>query len=144
MNHIHRIPSMRQVMTPFPYHIDIGASLAQAQEMMHTHGIRHLPVTRHGDIESIISARDLERFSGPGHRPDDELLVQDACPTRAYCVDVSDPLDQVLLAMCELHIGAAVVLKDGALAGIFTETDAFRFIAKELQDHYGPTEPEAA
>jgi len=38
------LPTLKTLMTPFPYAIDVEASLAQAQEMMTEHAIRHLPV----------------------------------------------------------------------------------------------------
>ena len=36
------IPPVKSVMTPFPYSVDVDASIEAARELMHAHGIRHL------------------------------------------------------------------------------------------------------
>lgn len=146
MHHFKHMPQMLQVMTPFPYHVDIGAPLTEVARLMKEHGIRHLPVTRDGDIESIISQRDLLRTQLPGSQGEmlRELVTGDVCPARAYCVDVGDPLDHVLQAMSELHIGAVIVLRDGELAGIFTESDAFKLLSAELAERFRHSEPPEA
>lgn len=138
------IPPMVAVMTPFPHHIDAAASLNAAQEMMETHGIRHLPVFESGDIAGVLSARDLERAKMIGHplRDETELTVGDICRRRPYFVDVSDPLDKVLDAMAEKRIGSALVLKDGELAGMFTAMDACQLLARTLRDQCGPPDPD--
>ena len=143
MNRFRHMPQMVQVMTPFPWHIDIEAPLSDAEQVMKAHHIRHLAVTRNGEFESILSERDLLRAVAPGRQYDltRELQVGDVCPPRAYCADVGDPLDQVLLAMAETHIGAVIVLREGALAGIFTESDAFRVLAARLQEQYAEAPP---
>lgn len=132
------IPQMLVAMTPFPHHIDAGATLAEASAMMEEHDIRHLPVFESGDIVGIISARDLERVRMPGHplRDETELRVGDLCTRQPYFVDVSDPLDRVLDAMAEQRIGSALVLREGELAGVFTAVDAYRLLASTLREHF--------
>jgi acetoin utilization protein AcuB len=132
------IPQMLVVMTPFPYHIDAGATLADAAAMMDSHNIRHLPVFERGDIFGILSERDLERAKVLGHplRDETELRVGDICTQRPYFVDVSDPLDRVLDAMVEKRLGSVLVLKEGELAGVFTSLDACRLLAHTLRDQF--------
>lgn len=137
------IPQMLVAMTPFPHHIDAGATLTEARAMMEEHAIRHLPVFESGDIVGVISERDLERVRMPGHSLGDEteLKVGDLCTRRPYFVDISDPLDRVLDSMAEQHISAALVLREGELAGVFTAIDAYRLLANTLRDqfpHPGP------
>ena len=45
------MPQMLVAMTPFPYHIDAAATLAEANAMMERHAIGHLPIFENGDIE---------------------------------------------------------------------------------------------
>ena len=45
-----RIPAVKAVMTAFPYSVETTASVAEAQAFMRDHQIRHLPVTREGDL----------------------------------------------------------------------------------------------
>lgn len=135
---IKKMPQMVSAMTPFPYHIDIGEPAYKAEEMMHAHGFRHLPVLDGDVIEGMVSERDLARATAPGHTLLDEpsLLVGDICATRVFVADVSDPLDRILDVMAKKHIGAVVVAKDGVLAGIFTDADACRILATQLREHY--------
>jgi acetoin utilization protein AcuB len=134
---------MLVAMTPFPHHIDAGASLAEARTMMEEHDIRHLPIFGDGDIVGIVSEDDLERVRTPGHplRDETELKVGDLCTHEPYFVDVSDPLDRVLDAMAEQHIGSALVLREGELAGIFTAVDAYRLLATRLREQFPPPTP---
>lgn len=144
-----KMPQLLSIMTPFPYHIDASASLDEAREMMKKHDIHHLPVIDDGELETIISIRDINRATNLGHRmEDDALTVADISPPTAYFADVSDPADRVLEMMSQKHIGAVIVTKDGELAGIFTAQDACRVLADELSKHYhsrpNPSGDEAA
>jgi acetoin utilization protein AcuB len=129
------MPHMVAVMRPFPYHIDIRATVAQAADMMREHGIRHLVVMDGDVLESVISERDIERIHIPG-RPDYDpgLLVGDVCPPRAFIADISDPLDRILDVMAEKRLGSVPVTKDGELVGIFTSADAFHSYAQLLRE----------
>jgi acetoin utilization protein AcuB len=137
------IPQMLVVMTPFPQHIDAGATLATASQIMEEHNIHHLPVFEQGDIVGVLSERDLERARIPGHplRDETELRVGDLCTRRPYFVDVSDPLDRVLDAMADKRIGSALVLKEGDLVGVFTSIDAYRLLANTLRDQFPAPTP---
>ncbi len=127
-------PTLREVMTASPTTIAITATLSQAKALMDKLKVHHLPVMDGTLVESVISLRDVERFTLPAHRisQDEELLVSDIVPTRAFAADIDDPLDRVVALMAERHMGAVIVLDQGELAGIFTETDACRVLAKLL------------
>ena len=128
------IPTIGSVMTASPTTIDAKASLTQAMQCMKELGVNHLPVTVDGVVESVISDRDIKRFTLPAHKmgPGEELLVEDIAPIRAIVADVADPLDRVLDSMLESRLEAVVILNEGELAGIFTETDACRILADHL------------
>ncbi len=130
------VATIGEVMTPGPETIDIDATLSQAESRMKALGVRHLPVMDGELVESVISDRDIKRFTLPAHKlaPDEELLVRDIVPTRAYVADIHDPLERVLYAMVEHQSNAVIVLDQGELAGIFTETDACRVLAAWLGD----------
>jgi len=132
----HDTLTLGQVMTPNPHTIDITNTLSNAESRMEALQVSHMPVMDGDLVESIISDRDIKRFTLPGHemRKDEELLVSDICPMRAYVADVNDPLDIILSVMNEKHIGAVIALKDGDLAGIFTETDACRLLMEKLRE----------
>jgi CBS domain-containing protein len=132
----HGTLTLGQVMTPNPHTIDISNTLSNAKSRMEALQVSHMPVMDGDLVESIVSDRDIKRFTLPGHelRKDEELLVSDICPMRAYLADINDPLYIVLNVMYEKHIGAVIALKDGDLAGIFTETDACRLLMETLKE----------
>ena len=126
------IPPIKAVMTPFPYWIEIDAPVASAREMMTRQAIRHLPVMDRGRLVSVLTEEDVacppeQTLERPGR------LVRDVCEMEAYVVGLSEPLDRVLLHMAQNHVGSALVVKDGKLAGIFTVTDACRSFGKLLR-----------
>ena len=133
------IPRVKMVMSPFPYSIEQHEPLAEARRMMTTYRIHHLPVMEDGTPVGIISHRDLQwtldQDKGGSGTP---LTVADVPRENAYVVDLSEPLDRVLQAMAKRRLGAAMVVKDGRLAGIFTHTDACQCFAEHLRQQFPP------
>ena len=54
-----------EYMTEAPVTISEEAPLGEAVELMHEHAVRHLVVTRDGDIVGMLSARDVLRALSP-------------------------------------------------------------------------------
>ena len=129
------IPSMRSVMTPFPYFVDAGESLLVARTLMVRHEVRHLPVKDGDKLLGVLTDRDLKRALDPdlGLPPKDELFVRDVFMPDPYTVDTSEPLDRVLEEMANRHMGSVLVTSHGRLAGIFTTTDACRILCGHLR-----------
>ncbi len=130
------MPTIKAVMTPFPYSVDVAASLADAREFMRQHQIRHLPVTSAGELVGSISDRDIKLVLGPDFAYPDarKTCVRDAMAADAYIVDMDTGLDGVLAHMAEHHLGAAIVTRRGKLAGIFTVTDACHHFSDFLRE----------
>lgn len=142
---IHQMPTLATLMTPFPYHIDINARVEDALELMEKHQVHHLPVTRDGDLETVISRGDIERANSPGHRLEEQqLYVHDLCARRPYIADIHDPLDKILLAMADTGIGSVLVMREGELAGIVTITDVLRFCGRFLAEVAQPVDDSIA
>ncbi len=140
-----REPRVKSVMTPFPYSIDIGAAIGQARALMLEHHVHHLPVTQGGELKGIISDRDIKLLLGPelGSPDPKELTVEDAYVAQGFTVDLESPLREVVAAMAERHVGAALVTRQGRIAGIFTATDACRVLGEYLNERFNPP-PEVA
>lgn len=132
---MHRKPTLAAMMTPFPYAVDVDAQIAEAAGLMARHDIRHLPVTRGGELVGVISARDL------ADRDTREWLVRDVFQPDPYVVDLAAPLEEVLFTMAQRHIGSALVTRHGKLAGIFTHVDVCRGFAAVLNEWF-PAPPE--
>jgi acetoin utilization protein AcuB len=131
-----RMPTIKAVMTPFPYSVDVRATVADALAFMREHRIRHLPVTQNGELAGSVSDRDIKLILGPDFANPDEhtTLVGEAMVKDAYVVDMDTRLDEVLAHMAEHHLGSAIVTRRGKLAGIFTVTDACRHFAEFLRE----------
>jgi acetoin utilization protein AcuB len=130
-----RIPSVRAVMTPFPYCVDVDDSVLQARALMVRHRVRHLPVKDHDVLVGVLTDRDIKRALDPdlGLPAKDELFVRDVFVPDAYIVDAGEALDNVLDGMASRHVGSALVTMHGRLAGIFTMTDACLVFCKHLR-----------
>ena len=61
------------------------------------------------------------------------LRVRDVVPRDAYIVELTEPLDVVVLHMARHRIDCALVVKRQRLVGIFTMTDACRFLGGWLR-----------
>ena len=132
------IPSIGQVMTPFPYSIDIDRHAGDAERMLAGRGIHHLPVTSAGEVYSVLSARDLElALARPGADPW-QIGVRELCARDPSIVDIAEPLDAVLSGMAERGAGCAVIAQDDRVAGIFTSVDACRSFAEWLRRAHHP------
>lgn len=115
------IPSVKAMMTPFPHAIENGESVRRAADMMADYNIGHLPVMEEGKLVGVVSEKDIAKIRKPSAR-----LLKDIRLGKAYIVELTEPLDVVLLHMAKAHIDCAVVVKDERLVGIFTRTDACR------------------
>ena len=126
-------------MTPFPWKVRLDDSLSHATAVMRERNIRHLPVTDGDQLVGIVTERDIglveNAVRDSGERA--SLTVRDACGLDAYVVDLSAPLDRVLAEMAERHIGSALVVKRGKLAGIFTSSDVCHHFGRFLAQFFG-------
>ena len=130
-----QIPPLKAVMTAFPYYIEGDQPVARAREMMAEHGIRHLPVVKDGVLVSVVTDRDIRLALGQAAAPvdDGEMLVRDVPARDAYIVELTEPLDVVVLHMARHRTDAALVVKSERLVGIFTMTDACHFLGDLLR-----------
>jgi CBS domain-containing protein len=117
-------------MTASPTTIERHATLAKAREKMRDWNIRHLVVVQDGELEGIISERDLatiERF----HDVDPaKVEVEEAMAPLLFRVQADTPIAEVAMTMAEKRYGSCVVVDGGGKAiGLFTTTDALRALA---------------
>ena len=121
-------PSLKAAMTPFPYSVELDSTLREAGRLMEEHNVHHLPVTQDHEVVGVLTDRDLETATAAqrptGHALD--LPVKDVCMPDPYIVDLNEAIDNVMLTMAERHADAAIVMRHGRLAGVFTWVDACR------------------
>ena len=126
------MPRIGAVMTPFPYSLGPDESLDTARRLMAEHRIRHLPVMVDDSPAGVVTDQDMRR-AALAEGDDAPSRVGDLGRSEALEVDISAPLDLVLLEMATRHLDSALVLKAGKLVGIFTATDACREFAEFLR-----------
>ena len=141
-----RVPRVKSVMTRFPHSVDVDAPLHLVKEFMIEHQIRHIPVTENKQLVGVVTDRDIKLFLGPDfdYPRESEVTVRDIYVSDPYVVDLSEPLDNVLLTMAEKHVGSALVTRKGKLAGVFTVTDACRWFGEFLREELGSTNGDEA
>ena len=122
-----QIPPIKSVMTPFPYSVDRSEPIERAAELMAEHAIEHLPVVDGGTPVGLLTGSEVQRLRGK------KVAVREALVSESYVVELSEPLDVVLLQMAGRNVDSALVVKDGRLAGIFTRTDACRCFGELLR-----------
>ena len=126
-----RIPPISALMTPFPWHLDAAASVADARALMMREGVHHLPVT---DEEHHVLG--LVRLAALPDTGDPLIEWLETVPT----LDAHTRADQVLEMMAESHQAVVVLCHHNHLAGIFTWTDAARAFAGQLREPFLPPE----
>lgn len=125
-----RVPSIKSVMTAFPYSLNAEATIGEARSLMAAHEISHLPIQQDHLPVGLVHDQDLEAMAA-------ETPLRDVMHTEVFVVDMNQPLDEVLLHMAENHIDSTTVVRDGRLAGIFTATDACRLLGSKLAELAG-------
>jgi acetoin utilization protein AcuB len=135
-------PSLKSIMTPFPYAIGIDQPLTEARKLMLEHAVHHLPVIRDGQLAGIITDRDIKLLLGPefDYPNPRELAVADAFVEEGYSVDINARLGEVLRTMARHHYGSALVTRKGQLIGILTTTDVCRAFGEWLAPDETPPE----
>ena len=131
---------MTSVMTAFPYSVELETPLDDARRLMADHEIHHLPVKAEGKLVGVVSDLDLElrlnqEGEASGGRP---LRVKDARVQQAHVFDLHARLDEVTEHMADTRSDAVIVTREGRLAGIFTATDACRWLAEFLGERFPP------
>ena len=139
------MPSVGVVMTPFPYAVGPDASVLEVEHMMQSHRIRHVPVQEDGRVLGVVSERDLHQLVHTALPDADKarLRIRHLLRQEPYLVEMTTPLDEVADEMAKRHVGSALVLRHGKLAGIFSTVDACQLLAEFLRHRFADG-PEAA
>jgi CBS domain-containing protein len=127
------------VMTPSPVSVGLKEKLLAARELMTVKGIRHLPIVEDNQPVSVISDRDITlAILANKHSEEDieKLTVEDVCSLDLYHVELDTSLSEVAKHMAENALGSVVITRDGVLDGIFTATDACKYLSMCLQGQF--------
>jgi CBS domain-containing protein len=124
---------VRDVMTANPATVDVDASLADIEAVLHDLDVRHVPVLNHtGALSGIISDRDLEPFR-QGRSAGADVRAGQLMTKRVLSVGPDAELSAVVDTMLERKVGALLVVDaTSALVGIVSYIDILRAIRDDI------------
>ena len=121
---------MKDAMTPSPHTVGEDQSVEFAKKFMAELGVRHLPVLKAGRCVGILSDRDVKLAFAVDGKKAGEWKVREISSPEVYEVSPTEPLARVASHMAEASIGSAVVMENSKVVGIFTTTDACRWLGR--------------
>ncbi|MEY4582645.1 MAG: hypothetical protein RL701_7348, partial [Pseudomonadota bacterium] len=102
-----------------------------ANHMMRAHDLRHLPVLEAGFLAGVVSQRDLYLVGSLRDVDPDSALVSEAMTTEVFCVGPRTSIRKIASEMARHKYGAAVVMNDDTVVGVFTISDALSVLWHE-------------
>lgn len=120
--------TVQQFMTRSPHTIDHAQPLSAAHRVMRDYDIRHLPVLRQGELVGIVSQHDLHIIESLKDVDPDAVMVSEAMSSEVYTVSPRTSVRQIASEMATQKYGAAVVMEDNQVVGVFTTVDALRVL----------------
>lgn len=126
------IPTISKYMTTSPHSIGQEQTLERAHTVMKEFRIRHLPVLEGGKLVGIVTDRDLRLVESLSGVDPKTLTVAEAMTPDPYVTTPETGLDEVVSTMAEHKYGAAVILQNGKVVGMFTTVDACRALSELL------------
>ncbi|MBU1156113.1 MAG: CBS domain-containing protein [Proteobacteria bacterium] len=108
-------------MSPNPWTISQEASVAEALELMQTHGVRHLPVVEDGLLVGLVTDIDLRTAYFASLL--EELKVRDVMSHEPMVIDGGDTVFQAARLIHKHKLTGLPVVENGRLVGIITLAD---------------------
>lgn len=125
-----RLRRVRDYLSAKPISIEPNDTLATARDLMHSEGIRHLPVLMDNKIVGIITWSDVEVIESILAADPDKMEVGEVMTKDVATIAPNATLGAAARLMAELKVGSLMVVTDAGLAGIFTATDAVRALGE--------------
>lgn len=117
---------IQQFMTRDPRTVACHESVATAADLMREHKIRHLPVMQGNKLVGILSERDIAIVESIQSTDPKRITVTEAMTANPYVCSLDTGLRDVAVEMINSRIGAALVIEQGKVVGIYTTVDALR------------------
>jgi acetoin utilization protein AcuB len=127
-----KAPLIRDHMVKNPLTIDMFDTASAAEKIMNARKIHHLPVVDGKKVYGIVSDRDISvsRRAYKSGEFDGKVLVKDICLEDPLIVKETESLDYVASIMSKKRLDAVIIVRDNIPVGIFTSSDACKFIAE--------------
>jgi len=138
---------VREVMTPSRDLLTLppGSTVAEAGKLMSERQIRHIPVVdEDGQLLGIVSHRDILAATGPkagsGEHRAGERKLDEIMSSPVMTVDPRVSVRRAGLRLRALRIGCLVVMREGRLEGLVSDSD-FLGVAINLLEQIEEIEP---
>jgi acetoin utilization protein AcuB len=132
---------IKDVMTKNPITVDSETLVLDAQKIMKERNIRRLPIVDKGKLVGIVTQHDLlEAAPSPAtslsvHELNyllSKMKVKEIMKKNPVTIPPDTPFEDALKMGQEKKIGSFLVVEDGKLVGITTESDIVRFLTRAL------------
>ena len=132
---------IRDVMTKSPVMVSSDALVFDARRIMKEKNFRRLPVVDKGKLLGIVTLQDINEAVPP---PTDsssahqyysiysKMKVKEIMKANPFTVSPDTPFEEALKIGQDKKISSYLVVEDGKLVGIATESDLVRFITRVL------------
>lgn len=129
--------TVRDLMTPDPVTVHVGATLLDAWALMDRGRFRHLPVVDEDELVGVISDRDVLRTGGlappdgPEHVPArlGAQGVREVMAAYPETVEADTPIAGAASTMLDNQFGCLPVVEGRRVVGILTSSDFLRAVA---------------
>lgn len=119
---------VRQYMSRPVRTVTAQVDYRRAFDLLHAHGIHHLPVVEGKRVIGIVAHRDL--LIAAAHFGSTDVPVGEIMKSPPVCISEDADIKQAARLLVLNHIGSLPVIDDeGTLIGILTETDIFKIMA---------------
>lgn len=135
--------NVSEIMTAAPAAATPDSTVRDVARSMYELDVRHIPIVHDGELQAIVSDRDLrtatlpdlEEATSPGRQA--EILdtpVIELAPSQLFTVSPTDDVLDVIEVMVEQRVGAVPVVEtdEGRLVGIVSYVDVLRAAAHLL------------
>ena len=142
-----KMPIVGGVMTSFPYFVETNEPVSRIERLMDEHHIRHVPVQENGKVVGVVTERDLHHLikRSASLEEKERVRARDIMIANPYVVAFNTPLNEVVIGMAQRHIGSAIIVRRGKLAGILSSIDVCRILGEYLESTFPPvTDDDAA
>lgn len=120
--------------------LDVYEDIEMAEKLMKKNHIRHLPITKNGKLDGMLSLTDLQRISFTSSLSDldqnidsgiyDMFTIEQIMTHHPFTVNIHDGMAKTLLIFSEKEFHALPVVDGDKVVGIITTTDVVKYLLK--------------
>jgi acetoin utilization protein AcuB len=132
---------IKDVMTKNPITVDSETLILDARKIMKENNIRRLPVVDKGKLVGIVAKHDIDEAAPPPttstsayefHNVLSKMKVKEVMKKNLVTLSPDTPFEEALKIGQKNRIGSFLVVENGKLVGIATESDIVRFLTRVL------------